>query len=253
VLLAIDVGNSETSFGLFRDQKLVRTFRLQTQRQHTSDEIASFTLPLLKEQSIESTSLEAVLLCSVVPPVDRAFNEFCSHYLKIKPFIISPKMDLDFKLNVEEPWSVGADRIANTAYAKKLGSLPALIVDFGTATTVDVVSNDYLGGAILPGVKMAFDSLAEKTSQLSQVAMEFPPSVIGRTTAQCLQSGILLGYVDLVEGLLKRTEVELGTSATVYLAGGFANLMAPHLNSHYHLEPDFTLKGIVALWEKTSG
>jgi type III pantothenate kinase len=249
VLLAVDAGNSQTSFGIFSEGKLRHHWRAGTHSALTPDEYASFLLPLLQRESISASALTGVVLCSVVPSIDRAFAEFAKKYLGRETYSIDHRVRLGFSLGVDFPAEVGADRLANSAYAVAHLKLPAVVVDIGTATTFDVITADkvYQGGMILPGVRLWVESLFRNTAKLANVDLRFPPNVIGKNTVTCIQSGILYGYTDLLDGLIRRLENELG-SFTLVFTGGYASLFDGRMNAKYTHLPDLTLEGIELLY-----
>jgi type III pantothenate kinase len=210
--------------------------------------------PLLDHVGLRKNDWEGIAICSVVPPVSDTFEEFCRSYLKRHPFKVTSRAKLGFRINVEVPGEVGADRLANSAYAVQHMQLPAIVVDLGTATTFDVVSKQktYEGGIILPGVQMGAESLSRKTSLLPLVDVAFPPSVIGKNTITCIQSGVLYGYCDAIEGLLKRLKKEIGEPCDVALTGGVSPLIAKSLSLPAKLLPDLTLEGIELLYRQNA-
>ena len=207
MLLVVDIGNSETSFGLFKNGKLQHHWRAETYVARTADEYAALLFPLLQNAGVSAEHWEGIALCSVVPAAEMALEDFCETYLKQRPFKVQSSVRLGFSINVDSPAEVGADRLANAAYAVRHLKLPAIVVDFGTATTFDVVSSGkvYEGGVILPGVRIAVEALSLKTSKLPLIDLKFPPSVIGKNTIDCIRGGILYGYCDSIDGLLERT------------------------------------------------
>jgi len=218
----------------------------------TPDGLAAFFFPLFERTGKKEQNWDGVALCSVVPPANTAVTQFCRSYLGQDPFQIHGKLDLGFELNVDVPSEVGADRLANAAYAINRLELAAIIVDFGTAITFDVISKEgaYEGGVIIPGVGAAFESLSKKTSQLPLVPLEFPKTVIGKNTTTCIQGGILLGYCELISGLLKRTSAEMGEIKDVVLTGGFSELFQPYLTIKSKVHPNLTLEGVELLFHQ---
>lgn len=251
MLLVLDIGNTQTSFGIFNQNKLVHHWRAETQSSRTPDEYASFLFPLLNHVGIAASDCESVAICSVVPPVDENFASFCRIYLKKEPYRVAADSKLSFSLEVDTPNEVGADRLANAAYAVQHLPLPAIVVDLGTATTFDVITRDkgYQGGIILPGVRMGAESLSKRTSLLPLIDVKFPSSAIGKNTVSCIQSGILFGYCDAIDGLLNRLQKELGQSCEIALTGGVAPLFQSQLKSRTRLLPDLTLEGTVLLYQ----
>lgn len=251
MLLAVDMGNSQTSFGIISENKFLYHWRAETKISRTAEEFAALLFPLLDHAGLRNVSWKAIVLCSVVPPAEHAFEQFCKHYLNQKVFKIHSELALGFGMGVSFPKEVGADRLANAAYAIRFLKLPSVVVDFGTATTFDVVSAKgiYEGGAILPGVRISIEALSSRTSKLPWVDLDFPQSVIGKNTAQCIQSGVLYGYCDMIDGLLTRVSKELGSNLDVALTGGLAFLFHERLKTETKLLPNLTLEGILALYD----
>lgn len=255
MLLAIDVGNSQTSYGVFqKNGSLLHHWRSETKVSRTTEEYASFLFPLLDFAKVAKNEWDGVAICSVVPPVDHALTDFSEQYLGKTPFKVTHQIDLGFSFNVEVPHEVGADRLANAAYAVRFLKLPTIVVDLGTATTFDVITSDrkYQGGIILPGVRMGAESLSSRTSLLPRVDVAFPPSVIGKNTTTCIQSGVLWGYTDAIDGLLRRLLKEV-PGAGVVLTGGVAPLFHGKLSVPSELLPNLTLEGIQILFQKNRG
>lgn len=250
MLLAIDVGNTQTSYGIFQSSKLIHHWRGETNSFRSVDEYASFLFPLVQNAGLSLKDFEGVAICSVVPPCNFNLKKFCESYLGKSPFFISHSNKSSFSMGVETPSEVGADRLANTAYAVKNLSLPAIVVDLGTATTFDVITTDrvYQGGIILPGITMGAEGLSRKTSLLPLVDTDFPKSVIGKNTVSCIQSGILFGYCDAIDGLLKRLQTEVGSSCEIALTGGISSLIHRHLKASSKILPNLTLEGIEILY-----
>lgn len=254
MLLVVDVGNSQTSFGILEYQTWRHHWRVETKASQTADEYASFLFPLLDRAGLGRQTFEGIAICSVVPAVEDALESFCQDYFHLLPFKVHGGLELGFQLNVHTPGEVGADRLANAAYAVEKMKLPAIVVDFGTATTFDVVSADrvYQGGIILPGVRLGVQSLSAKTAKLPSIDLKFPRSVIGKSTVECIQSGILYGYCDLIDGLLTRLEKELGDPAEVALTGGLAFLFHGRLTHAAKFLPNLTLEGIELLFRRNA-
>lgn len=250
MLLAIDVGNSQTSFGLFSKGRLNHHWRIETRPFRTADEHAAIFFALLGQAGLGDIAWEGAALCSVVPAVDEAIEHFTKAYLKVVPLKIDHSIRMEFRLNVDTPSEVGADRLANAAYAAARLSLPAIVVDIGTATTFDLIGKEktYEGGVILPGVQLAAKALGVGTAKLPIIDLAFPQSVIGKNTVSCIQSGLLYGYCDLMDGLIQRTENEIGESCSIALTGGLSHLFEHRLTSKFSLLPNLTLEGIEILY-----
>ncbi len=249
MLLAVDIGNSHTSFGVFEGSTLKREWRSETKHSRTPDEYAAFLFPLFQHAGLAATGWE-VSVCSVVPSANTAVAAFSRSYLDAEPFFINWKSETGCTLGIDFPEEVGADRLANAAYAARHFKLPAVVVDLGTATTFDVISKNrvYSGGAILPGVRLAVEALGTKTSKLPIIELKMPEKVIGTNTIDCIRSGVLLGYCALIDGLLDRMEAELGSPFETALTGGFSELLHPALRRRGKLLPNLTLEGTEILY-----
>lgn len=255
MLLAIDIGNTQSSFGAFDGDKLLYHWRIETRASRTADEYASLLLPLFHQFGIEATSWDGVAVCSVVPAVDGQVVEFSRRYLEREPVRIHSGLPLGFSMNLSTPHEVGADRLVNVAYAIRRLPLPCIVVDFGTATTFDLISEDkiYEGGAIAPGLWMGAEGLGGRTAKLPVIDLEFPTHVIGKSTVECIQSGILHGYCALIDGLLDKMESEVGQECTVALTGGLSGRFESRLAHPVRILPDLTLEGIRLIYEEVAG
>ncbi len=254
MLLVLDVGNSQTSFGVYENDKLVHHFRAETKSSRTAEEYAAFLWPLLQLQKKDFSGWAGVAIASVVPLVNQPLKQFCRDYLKREPFFVEGKNSFGFSLGVDHPEEVGADRLANAAFAVTMLKLPAVVVDIGTTTNFDVVNVGavYEGGAILPGVRMGLESLGMKTAKLPIIDLEFPTKAIGKNTVECIRVGVLLGYCDLIDGLLNRMTRELGQPTEVVLTGGMGGLLQPHLKTASRWLPNLTLDGVVTIFQKNA-
>jgi type III pantothenate kinase len=251
LLLAADVGNTQINFGVFRDDALVRVWRTTTVHERTEDELAVFLDGFLEREELSLTSLDAAVIGSVVPPLTTAFQRLGNRYLRTPPFIVGPGIRTGVRLRVENPAEVGADRIANTLAAHRVYGGPAIVVDFGTSTNFDCVSaeGDFLGGAFAPGVEVASETLFSRAARLFRVPLTPPKEAIGRNTAACLQSGIVFGYVGLVEGLVARLRAEMSGDAKVIATGGLASTIVPHTKAVDTVDDSLTLQGLRLLWQ----
>lgn len=254
MLLVLDVGNSQTSFGVYEAGKLVHHFRAETKSSRTAEEYAAFLWPLLQLHKKSFDNWEGVAIASVVPLANQPLSHFCREYLKREPFFVEAKNIVGFTCRVDRPEEVGADRLANCAFAAKGLTLPAVVVDIGTTTNFDVVNTGaiYEGGAILPGIRMGLESLGMKTAKLPIIDLEFPKKAIGKNTIDCIRVGVMLGYTALIDGLLDRMGAELGTPPEVVLTGGLGGLLQPHLKTPSRWLPNLTLDGIVTIFNSNS-
>jgi type III pantothenate kinase len=250
LLLAIDVGNTQISLAVFRDATVAATWRAATEHDRTEDELAVFLDGFLSRDDLSLNTIDAVVIGSVVPPLTSAFQRLGKKYLRRPPLFIGPGIKTGVRLRVDNPSEVGADRIANTLAAHRLHGGPAIVVDFGTTTNFDCVSEggDFLGGAFAPGLELASEALFARAARLFRVPLTAPKEAIGKNTAACLQSGLVFGYVGLVEGLVARLRLELPGAKTI-ATGGLAATMAPLTTSIEMVEDALTLHGLRLLWE----
>src|SRR5438874_274519 len=228
MLLAIDLGNTNLTFGLFEGDQLRHDWRLATRRDSMPDELGLVMVQLMRQEGFDPRSVDAVVVASVVPPLNSALVQAIDRYFGREPMVVGPGIKTGLKIHYRDPKEVGADRIvAAMAAFKKYGG-PLIIIDFGTGTTYDVVSKegDYLGGAIAPGMGISVDALYERAARLQRVELKAPPTVIGRTTAESMQAGIIFGFTAQVEGMVARIKKELGENPRVIATGGLAGLIA---------------------------
>jgi type III pantothenate kinase len=255
VLLAVDVGNTNVLLGLFDYEagkaRLSHHWRLATRREQTSDELGVLVRALFDQPGRAPAEVTDVIVSSVVPPLLPIFERACEKLFARPPLVVGPGVRTGMPVRYENPREVGADRIVNAVAAVELVGAPVIAVDFGTATTFDCVSDrgEYLGGAIFPGIHVSMEALFERTSMLHRVEIARPRSVIGRTTTQSLQSGLLFGYAGMVDAMVARIRAELGP-APVIATGGLAHLIASESATIERVEPFLTLEGLRLLYEK---
>ncbi len=228
MLLAIDIGNTDTTLGVFEDSELRATWHLATNVHRMADEHAALLLNLLHHQGLDTSDIKEAALCCVVPPLLATYEELFNRYFHISPLVVAAGIKTGVRIRMENPREVGADRIVNAAAAHHLYKSPVIIVDSGTATTFDVVSKegDYLGGVIAPGINTAAEALFTQAAMLPRVELIPPKHAIGSNTVSAMQSGIVFGYVGLIEGLVARIQQELGDKAKVVATGGWAEIIA---------------------------
>src|SRR5437764_727429 len=251
-ILAADVGNTNVVLGVYENAKLLRTWRLATVHDRTEDELAVSIDGLLAQHDLALSDLDALVVGSVVPSLTQSFTRLAERYLERPAFIVGPGIKTGVRLRVDNPSEVGADRIANTLAAHRRYGGPVVVVDFGTTTNFDVVSadGDFLGGAFAPGLEVSAQSLFARASRLFAVGFTAPKDAIGKNTADCLRSGIMFGYVGLVDGLLSRIIAELpGAKVQVIATGGLAPTIAPLTSRIERVDDDLTLEGLRLLWE----
>ena len=254
MLLAIDVGNSQTVCGIFQKGSLSCHWRLKTDRQKTADELAARFLSLFTMQDIAFKDISGVIIASVVPTQQQAWQEFSSTYTECTPLLVnSPGVISGIKIATDNPAEVGADRIVNAVAAFDLYGKSSIVVDFGTAITFDCISakGEYLGGAIMPGMSISLDALANKTAKLPRIDVSIPPQkAIGANTVDAIKSGLLFGYGSMVDGLIKKLSAEFTDSPQVIATGGMSELIAGYTESIQTVDLMLTLKGLYLLYEK---
>src|SRR4051812_38257156 len=255
MLLAIDVGNTNIVLGVFDRRELLRSWRLQTQRERTSDELGLAFDGLFAHARIAPSSITGVVLGSVVPPLTATVVGMLVKYFERWPLVVDPATNSGMPIRYTTPAEVGADRIVNAiAAVEQFGrdQRPMIICDFGTATTLDAVSGagEYLGGAICPGVAISADALFQRAARLPRIDVRKPASVIGQTTVGAMESGLFYGYVGMVEGLVRRMSDELGGNAVCVATGGLADVIAPETTLIQHVDRDLTLDGLRIVWER---
>ncbi len=249
MLLAVDVGNTNTVLGVFAGDRLEHSWRVKTDGRSTADEIALLFRGLLGDLP----PVTGIVACSTVPAVLRELRTMLERYYDDVPtVIVEPGVKTGVPLLFDNPKEIGADRIVNTLAAHSLYGGPVVIVDFGTSTNLDVVSakGEFLGGALAPGIEISVDALAARAAQLRKVELQRPRSVIGKNTVEALQSGILYGFAGQVDGLVRRIVDELGGTATVVATGGLAPLVLAESETIQHHEPDLTLIGLRLVFDK---
>ena len=253
MILVADIGNTNITFGVFEGQKLLNFWRLNTSRSRTCDEYWLDINLLCRDAQYDLRRLEAIVIASVVPDLTLTFKEMTTKYLPMEAMIVAPTLDLGLKLLVDEPNQLGADRICDIVAAKELLSCPLVVVDVGTATTFDVLdtNGDYIGGAIAPGMVTAGIGLTEKAAQLYGVEITDPGHVIGKNTREHLQSGIFIGHIAMIEGMIERIRSEMAVgSLSILITGGFCDEIARHSKIITRSDRLLTLNGIRLIWER---
>ncbi len=252
MLLCIDVGNTHTQFGVYEKGKLKRDYRVASKVVRTEDEIGIVVLSLLQHHGIKPRNIDGVGISSVVPNLTGILERMSRKYFNCDPLIVSSELELGIEIDYDEPKGVGSDRIcvAVAGYGKFGG--PLIILDFGTATTFDVVSKDgvYLGGAIAPGIETAAADLQRRAAKLPRIELSFPKEVIGKTTVASMQSGIMFGAVEATEGIVRRIKQSLGTESKVIATGGYARIISEKTRVIDHIEPTLVLEGVRLIYEK---
>jgi type III pantothenate kinase len=251
MLLAIDIGNTNITLGLYDGKTAGPRWRLATAHERMPDEYGIQMLSLIRHVKIDSNAISAIAIASVVPPLTGIFEQACVKYFGTSPLVVDAGTKTGVRIKYEDPKQVGADRVVDAAATHRLYGGPACIVDFGTATTFDAISSegDYLGGAIAPGISVASDALFQRAAKLPRVDFQRPPSAIGRNTVHSLQSGLLFGYVGLVEGMVARFRAELGPQMKVIATGGLAEVLAKETDTIQIVAPWLTLDGLRIIYE----
>jgi type III pantothenate kinase len=246
MLLAIDVGNTGMGLGVFENNHLRATWRMATSISRMSDEYASLLFPLLNAEGLKTTDITDVCICSVVPPLVGTLEDLFRRYFNIKPLVVEPGTKTGVRIRMDNPREVGADRIVHSAAAYHLYGGPLIIVDLGTATTFDTVSKngEYTGGAIAPGIQTGAEALFARTARLPRVEMIRPAKAIGTNTIAAMQSGIVFGYVGLIEGMIARIQKELPEKAKVIMTGGYLDIMAKETNVVDVVNPNLIYIGL---------
>ncbi len=246
MLFCIDVGNTNITFGLYEGETLGPHWRIRTIHEKMPDEYGILIDQLFRHRGCRPEQVTGVAMASVVPPLTPVFVQVCQDYFGHTPLVVDAGVRTGVRIRYDNPRDVGADRVVDAAAVRLLHRLPACVVDFGTATTFDAVSaeGDYLGGAIAPGIGIAAQALFQRTAKLPRVEITRPPAVIGSNTVQSIQSGLLFGYVGLVEGMVARFKAELGPQTYVVATGGLADIVARETPVIDVVDPWLTLHGL---------
>ena len=254
MILAVDVGNTQTVLGLIVDDELDGHWRVSTDASLTADELRVKIGGLLSAEGRSWADVEHLIVSSVVPNLTVAYEEVAQRTTGQPPMVVGPGLKTGIAIRYDNPHEVGADRIVNGVAAYRLYGGPVIIVDFGTATTIDVISSDgaYLGGAIAPGVETSAEALFSRAARLSSVDLEPPDRVIGRNTRESVQAGLILGEAARIDGLVRRAWAELGGETRVVATGGLSTLMAPLCETVGEVDPDLTLRGLAMIHDLNS-
>lgn len=246
MLLLCDVGNTNIVLGVYKDDEIIAYWRIGTDSKKTADEYGILLRQLFLADNIAARDVKAVVISSVVPPLNPILEEMVRKYLNLKPLVVGPGIKTGMPILFEDPKEVGADRLVNSVAAYQKYGGPCIVIDFGTATTFDAISakGEYLGGAISPGVVISTESLFQYAAKLPRIELVKPAKVIGKTTVACMQSGIIYGYIGQVEGIVQRMKKELGGKAFVVATGGLAGLFVQETESIDVVDHLLTLEGL---------
>ena len=254
MLLVIDVGNTNTVLGIFKDQELVDHWRVSTDRLRTTDEYGVLIRHLFYLNGVNSEEIDAIIISSVVPPVMPTLERMCQRYFGLTPLVIGPGVKTGMDIKYDNPREVGADRIVNAVAAYEKFGGPVIIIDFGTATTFCAVDKKgtYLGGAICPGIGISTDALVQRTAKLPRIEVVQAEKVICRNTVESMQAGVFYGFVGQVDGIVTRMRRELGCKARVVATGGLAVIVAPATDAIDVVEPMLTLEGLKIIYDRNN-
>ena len=246
MLLAVDVGNTQTVIGLYDGAVLKDHWRIATERHRTGDELSA-----LLARFVDLEELDGVVVSTTVPQLVREYTNFVERYVDAPLLLVGPGTRTGIAIRYDDPREVGPDRIVNALAAREKYGAPCIVVDFGTSTNFDVVSpaGEYVGGVLAPGIEISMDALFSRAARLFKVDFVAPPSVIGKTTATGLQSGFVYGFAGQVDGIVERIREELGVEAQVIATGGLAGLVAPHSKTIGQVDPFLTLDGLRLVWD----
>lgn len=251
MLLAIDIGNTNLTFGVFDQAEQCHQWRAATKRSRTADEYTVLLARFFRVAGLEPSQIDGCVISSVVPPLTAECVKMSRNYLKTDPLVVGPGVRTKMQICYDNPAHLGTDRLIDAIGAREIYGTPLIVIDFGTATTFNVVDKDgnYRGGAIAPGIGVAAEALISAAAQLPRIQLVFPPRVTATDTVEAMQSGVLYGYLGLVEGMVRRLKDEWGDDATVVATGGLAGVVAEHTDAIDVVDQNLTLEGLRVVWE----
>ena len=253
MLLVLDVGNTNVVIGLYKRDKLIKLWRMKTDKERTADEWGIFIVQLFNYNGIDVIGVKGIIVSSVVPPIMYSLERALYRYFKIRPIIVSTELDIGIEIKIDNPKELGADRIVNAVAVKEKYGCPAIVIDFGTATTYDVITGNgcYIGGLISPGVKISVEALFQQTAKLPKIEIAKTQNVIAHNTVSAIQSGIFYGYVGQVEYIIEKVSREMNEeNIKVVATGGLANLISTEAKGIDIVDAELTLDGLKIIYER---
>ncbi len=252
MLLVVDIGNTTIAIGLYEGNELYKSWKIKTDREKTSDEYGAIFLNLFQVSGIRFGEIGGAIISSVVPPLTPVFQDACVDFFRVEPLIVGPGLKTGVPILYENPQEVGADRVVAAAAAFEKYGGPVIIVDFGTATTFDAVSEkgEYLGGAIAPGIQISAEALYLKTARLPRIEIRKPKAAIGKTTVSSMQAGLYFGYVGLVSNIIQEIRNEIGSETRVIATGGFGSRISPEIPAILTYDADLVLSGLKIIYDR---
>jgi len=252
MLLVIDVGNTQTVMGVYKDDELLVDWRLSTDLRRSGDEFWVILRNLFREAGLDTDFVDGICVSSVVPPLQGMLEDICARHFRSEPVVVEPGIKTGLSILYDNPREVGADRIVNSVAGINLYGAPLVLVDFGTATTFDAVSEkaEYMGGAIVPGITISAEALFQRAAKLHRVELIAPGNVIGKDTSSSIRSGLVFGYAELVDGMVRRIKKEMTGTPKVIATGGNAGIIAAHSDEIDEVSQMLTLVGLRLIYEK---